>query len=143
MIIVENLQAAETLAEHPALQPLAIIYTAGQPSGPARRHITALCGQVDATLLCPDADLGGVRIANAILNELPTTCAVTTTISDPGSWSHKPQTRWPADGATVAGLTRALGSPAAELARACLDRGYRVEQEAGIYEAVRHWLKAK
>jgi uncharacterized protein DUF2399 len=71
LIIVENLQAAESLAEQPALQPLAIVYTAGQPSAAARRHITALCNEVAATLLCPDADLGGVRIASAILNELP------------------------------------------------------------------------
>jgi Protein of unknown function C-terminus (DUF2399) len=140
LIIVENLQAAENLAEQPALQPLAIAYSAGQPSAAARRHITALCDQVDATLLCPDADLGGVRIASAILNELPPSAAETVTISDAGAWPHKPQCRWPADGATVAGLTRALESPATELARACLNRGYRVEQEEHIYKAVRHWL---
>jgi hypothetical protein len=140
LIIVENLQAAENLAEQPVLQPLAIAYSAGQPSAAARRLITALCDQVDATLLCPDADLGGVRIASAILNELPASASETVTISDAGAWPHKPQHRWPTDGATVAGLTRALESPATELARACLNRGYRVEQEEHIYEAVRHWL---
>jgi Protein of unknown function C-terminus (DUF2399) len=140
LIIVENLQAAESLAEQPALQPLAIVYTAGQPSAAARRHITALCNEVAATLLCPDADLGGVRIASAILNELPASAAETVTISDAGAWPHKPQSPWPADGATAAGLTRALDGPAAQLAWACLNRGYRVEQEERICEAVRHWL---
>lgn len=106
-MIVENLQAAETLAEEPALQPLAIVYSAGQTSAAARRHISSLCDQVGATLLCPDADLGGVRIASAILNELPASAAGTVTISDAGAWPHKPQSRWPADGATVAGLARA------------------------------------
>jgi hypothetical protein len=140
LVIVENLQAAETLAQQPALQPLAIVYSAGQPSPAARQHIAAICGQVAATLLCPDADFGGVRIANAILTELPAPSAETVTVSDAGAWPHKPQPRWPADGATVAGLTRALDSPAGELARACLDRGYRVEQEQYVHEAVWKWL---
>ena len=140
LVIIENLQAAETLAKQPALQPLAIVYSAGQPSPAARQHIAALCSQAAVTLLCPDADFGGVRIANAILSELPAASADTVTISDAGAWPHKPQPRWPADGATVTGLTRALDSPAGELARACLDRGYRVEQEERIHDAVRRWL---
>src|SRR5258708_8798714 len=140
LVIAENLQAAESLAEQPALQPLAIVYSGGQPSAAARRHITALCDQVDATLLCPDADLGAVRIANAIVNELPSSSAETVIFTDAGAWPHKSQSRWPADGATVTGLTRALDSPAAELARACLNRGYRVEQEERIHEAVRHGI---
>lgn len=142
LVIVENLQAAETLAKQPALQPLAIVYSAGQPSPAVRQHIAALCGQVADTLLCPDADFGGVRIANAILSELPAASAETVTVSDAGAWPHKPQPRWPPDGATVTGLTRALDSPAGELARACLDRGYRVEQEERIHDAVRHWLSS-
>ena len=140
LVIAENLQAAETLAQQPALQPLAIVYSAGQPSPAARQHISSLCGQVAATLLCPDADFGGVRIANAVLSELPAASAETVTVSDAGAWLHKPQPRWPADGATMTGLTRALDSPAEELARACLDRGYRVEQEQYVHEAVRQWL---
>ncbi len=112
LVIVENLQAAETLAQQPALQALAIVYLAGQPSPAARRHIAALSSQVVGTLLCLDADLGGVRIANAILSELPAASAETVTVSDAGVWPHKPQPYWPADGVTVTGLTRALDSPA-------------------------------
>ncbi len=144
LVIVENLQAAESLIEQPQAPPatesLAIVYCAGQPSPAARRLIAALCSQVDATLLCPDADLGGVRIAKVIVNDLPPAVAQTVEISDPGKWPHSPQPPWPADGATVTGLTRALDGPASTLARACLARGYRVEQEASIRHAVNHWL---
>ena len=47
-----------------------------------------------ATLLCPDADLGGVRIARVIINDLPPMVARTVEISDPGVW---PQYRAPGD----------------------------------------------
>jgi hypothetical protein len=131
LVIVENLQAAESLLSQSRVnvspRPLAIVYCAGQPSPPARRLIASLCIQTDATLLCPDADLGGVRIAQAILDELPPAVACTVEVSDPGEWPHSPQPPWPADGATVVGLTRALGGPVSALARACLARGYRVE----------------
>lgn len=144
LVIVENLQAAESLIGQPqappATQPLAVIYCAGQPSPAARRLIAALCSQVDATLLCPDADLGGVRIATVILNDLSPAVAQTVEISDPGEWPHHPQPPWPANGATATGLTRALNGPAGTLARACLTRGYRVEQETSIRHAVNHWL---
>ncbi len=144
LVIVENLQAAESLASQSQInvppRPLAIVYCAGQPSPPARRLIASLCSQVDATLLCPDADLGGVRIAQAILNDLPPAVARTVEVSDPGEWPHRPQPTWPVDGATVIGLTCALRGPASTLARACLTRGYRVEQENSIRHAVSHWL---
>jgi hypothetical protein len=147
LVIVENLQAAESLAAQSQTttspQPLAIIYSAGQPSPPARRLIASLCSQVEATLLCPDADLGGVRIARAILDELSPAVTRTVEISDPGEWPHRPQPFWPADGATVTGLTRALDGPVGTLARACLTRGYRVEQETSIRLAVSHWLASR
>ena len=144
LVIVENLQAAESLASQSQInapsRPLAIVYCAGQPSPPARRLIAALCSRVNATLLCPDADLGGVRIAQVILDELPPAVVCTVEVSDPGEWPHHPQPPWPVDGATVTGLTRALRGPASTLARACLNRGYRVEQETSIRHAVSHWL---
>lgn len=147
LVIVENLQAAESLASQPQTQaspqPLAIVYCAGQPSPPARRLIASLCSQVDATLLCTDADLGGVRIARVILDELRPAVSSTVEVGDPGAWPHRPQPPWPADGATVMGLTRALDGPVSALARACLARGYRVEQEASIRQAVSHWLADK
>src|SRR5271169_638622 len=144
LVIVENLQAAESLVSQSQInvppRPLAIVYCAGQSSPPARRLIASLCSQVDATLLCPDADLGGVRIAQAILNDLPPAVGRTVEVSDPGEWPHRPQPPWPVDGATDIGLIRALRGPASTLARACLTRGYRVEQENSIRHAVSHWL---
>ena len=144
LVIVENLQAAETLAEHHDLRRrLGIIYTAGQPSHAARRLIAQLCTDVAATLLCPDADLGGVRIAAAILGALPADIARTVEICDPGAEPHRPQQPWPPDGATITGLRAALNGPAAGLARACLIRGYRVEQEETARRAAIRWLQSR
>lgn len=137
LVIVENLQAAEALeAGLKTTVAIGLVYTSGQPSGAARRHIAELCATADRVLLCPDADLGGVRIAAAILRELPPEVTERVTLCDAGAWDHHPQTRWPDDGASVAGLTRALDGPAAELASACLRRGYRVEQEENILAVV-------
>jgi hypothetical protein len=143
LVIVENLQAAETLADfaRTVADPLAIAYTGGVPGPGVRGHLGELIDQVDSTLLCPDADLGGVRIAAAILDDLPAATAARVTLCDVGRWPHKRQPAWPADGATVASLREAVTGPAASLAAACLDRGYRVEQEEVIAAATFAWLK--
>lgn len=141
LIIVENLQAAEALqAELRARSQFGLIYTAGQPSAAARRLIGDLCDAAERVLLCPDADLGGVRIAAAILGDLPAEIASRVTLCDVGLWPHVPQPPWPADGASVTGLTKALHGPAAGLARSCLARGYRVEQEQNVLAAMNAWL---
>lgn len=129
IVIVENLQAAETLADrHPEL---AVIYTAGPPSDPALRLIGQLATSADRVLVITDADLGGVRIAERLLTAAPTAELV-----DIGVYPHPPAERWPDDGISVAGLIAALGGRAGELARACLDRGYPVEQELATIAAV-------
>jgi hypothetical protein len=143
LIIVENLQAAEAVmstVDHDG--GTSLVYTAGQPSPSARRHIAAVGAQAERILLCPDADLGGVRIATAILRELPHSVATRVTLCDAGAWPHRPQAPWPSDGASVSGLTRALDGPAASLASTCLARGYRVEQEQNVIAAVTDWLSA-
>jgi hypothetical protein len=145
MIVVENLQAAEALADHrsPNDGALAVLYTAGTPSAASLGLIARLAAQFRHILLCPDADLGGVRIATAVLRALPAAVAERVDLLDPGEWPHKPQRPWPADGATVHGLQQHLHGPAAQLARACLDRGYRVEQEDTIRAAAGHWLASR
>jgi hypothetical protein len=134
LIIVENLQAAEALAERIAAPgaAVAVVYTAGTPSAAALAVIGDLCAQIPRVLLCPDADLGGVRIAAAVLDALPEAVAARVSLSDAGEWHHGRQRPWPADGATVRGLRHELDGPASRLARACLARGYRVEQEDTI-----------
>ncbi|MCF6733693.1 DUF2399 domain-containing protein [Blastococcus sp. KM273129] len=142
LVIVENLQAAEVLAERLAAPgtTVAVAYTAGTPSAAALDLLGALIDQVPRVLLCPDADLGGVRIAAAVLDALPPEVAARVTLCDPGEWPHRRQRPWPADGATVRGLRERLDGSAGRLAGACLGRGYRVEQEDTVRAAVEQWL---
>ncbi|MCF6509186.1 DUF2399 domain-containing protein [Blastococcus sp. MG754426] len=142
LVIVENLQAAEALAERVAAPgtTVAVVYTAGTPSAAALDLLVALMNQVPRVLLCPDADLGGVRIAAAVLDALPAEVAARVILCDPGEWPHRRQRPWPIDGATVQGLRERLDGSAGRLAGACLARGYRVEQEDTVRVAVEHWL---
>jgi hypothetical protein len=133
LVIVENLQAAETVSDQ--LRDVALLYTAGLPGKPALRLIRQLAVQATRVLVVPDADLGGVRIAEAVLTVVPDARVV-----DVGAQNHPPRTAWPIDGVSVRGLRVALSGPAALLARGCLDRGYPVEQELAIGEAVRQAL---
>lgn len=133
LVIVENLQAAETVFGQ--LPRVALLYTAGLPGEPALRLIRQLAVQATRVLVVPDADLGGVRIAEAVLMVVPSAVVV-----DVGAQDHPPRAAWPVDGVSARGLRVALSGPAAALARGCLDRGYPVEQELAIGEAVRQAL---
>jgi hypothetical protein len=133
LVIVENLQAAETVFDQ--LRHVALLYTAGLPSGPALSLIRQLAAQAARVLVVPDADLGGVRIAEAVLMAVPNARLV-----DVGVQDHPPRAAWPIEGVSVRGLRVALSGPAASLAQRCLDRGYPVEQELAIGKAVRQAL---
>jgi hypothetical protein len=138
LVIVENLQAAEALEARGGLGA-AVLYCAGVPSASTLGHVSALSSEVTDVLLCPDADLGGVRIAESLTSAMAAWSA-RVAVCDPGDWPHRPQARWPADGYTVRGLREHVAGPAGALARACLARRYRVEQEATVRAAVEHWL---
>ncbi|MDQ3631355.1 MAG: DUF2399 domain-containing protein [Actinomycetota bacterium] len=133
LVVVENLQAAETLADQVA--DIALIYTAGLPGQPALRLIAGLAEQASRVLVVPDADLGGVRIAEAVLSAAPAGDVV-----DVGELEHPPRDPWPTDGVSMLGLHAALSGRAGTLARACLSRGYPVEQELATISAVRRHL---
>ena len=134
LAIVENLQAAEAIAAREAT--LAVIYTAGLPSQGTLRHIAEIAEGAERTALIPDADLGGVRIAEAILSVVPSAELV-----DIGRYPHPPQAPFGIDGVSIAGLRAAKDGAAGGLARAVLRRGYPVEQELAITAAIRDWLK--
>ena len=134
LVVVENLQAAEVLADLMS-QDIALLYTAGLPSRPALRHIASLAARTSSAIVVPDADLGGVRIGEAILKVAPGA-----QLLDVGELDHPPRDKWPEDGVSAQGLRAALAGPAGTLARACLDRGYPVEQELATVEAVRNVL---
>ncbi|WP_157848147.1 DUF2399 domain-containing protein [Streptomyces exfoliatus] len=139
LIFVENLQAAEALLEllAPSGEPPAILYHAGMPSHDILTHITALADQAAHIAIAPDADLGGTRIATAIWNSLTQTAQQRSVICDIGMTpTHTPQEPWPPDSPVWADLRTMLSSPAAALANGCLTRGYPVEQEGCIVEAM-------
>jgi len=133
LIIVENLQAAETLADH--CPGVAVIYPAGLPGPAALALIGAVAGDATNVLLIPDADLGGVRIAELVLGAVPDA-----TLVDIGTFDHPAREPWPEDTLSVRGLRAAVDGPAGALAQACLQRGYPVEQELRTLEAVRRSL---
>ncbi|MCX5103690.1 hypothetical protein [Streptomyces sp. NBC_00439] len=143
LIFVENLQAAEALNEvlTPSGQPPAILYHAGMPSHDILKHITALADQAERVAIAPDADLGGTRIATAIWNSLTKSTQKRSAICDIGMTStHTPQEPWPPDSPIWADLRTMLSSPAVALAKGCLTRGYPVEQEGCIVEAMIAYL---
>lgn len=136
LVIVENLQAAETLADQ--VPEVAVAYTAGLLGQAALGHLAKLASMTKTVLLVPDADLGGVRIAEQVLTAAPAAQLI-----DIGDRPHMPGRRWPEEGASVKGLRSACAGPAGALAWACLERGYPVEQELATVEAVSAKLDVK
>lgn len=137
LVVVENLQAAEVLADR---QPeLAIAYTAGVPGEASLAHLASLAQHAGRVAIAPDADAGGVRIAEAIMRSLPD--GVAATLLDVGISPHRMAAAWSEDSQTLRTLRRAVDGPAGALARACLVRGYPVEQEATTLAVVDQWLR--
>lgn len=137
LVVVENLQAAEALADR---QPeLAIAYTAGVPGEASLAHLASLAQHAARVAVAPDADAGGVRIAEAIMRSLPDGVAVT--LLDVGARPHRGGAAWSEDSQALRTLGGAVDGPAGALARACLHRGYPVEQEAMTLAVVDQWLR--
>jgi hypothetical protein len=130
LVIVENLQAAENVCD--TRTDVAVVYSAGQPSSAALEIIAALAATAARVLVVPDADLGGVRIAERVLSSLPSAARVQ--LIDVGEQPHEP--RDPFAAPTVTALEACSDGLAAQLAKAVLARGYPVEQEAATRAAV-------
>jgi hypothetical protein len=81
-------------------------------------------GEAGRVIACPDADLGGVRIAEQILSVAPHA-----EVLDIGAYPHDRRRPWKPDSTSAVGLRAACEGPAGELARACTQRGYPVEHE--------------
>jgi hypothetical protein len=133
LVVVENLQAAEALAIR--YSDAAIIYSAGVPGPDALRHIAEIGADAPQSIIVPDADLGGVVIATALLTALPTADVV-----DIGSYPHRPRSPFADGGRALTELRERLAEPATTLADAVLERGYPVEQELSTVAAVTDWL---
>lgn len=131
LLVIENLQAAEAVSDRYPEVP--IVYCSGQPSDETLAILARLVNDADEVLIATDADLGGVRIAKRLLGALTD---VRATVLDVGVAPH-------AEGRPFGGGARQLledltteTGQVGLFARACLDRGYQVEQEAVIRAVV-------
>lgn len=129
LVILENLQAAESAADN--FPGTALIYTAGLLAEPTIGLISTIASEATLSALIPDADLGGVRLAEQVVTEIPHT-----TVIDIGSFEHPRRSPWPTNGPTARALDRALRGPAKALAASCIERGYPVEQELATIHAI-------
>jgi hypothetical protein len=134
LAVVENLQAAEAVSDR--LHGLAVVYTAGLLSASALRLIGELAQAAPSVAVIPDADLGGVRIAEQVLS-----VASRASVIDIGEQPHPARDPFQPGGFAERGLRAALGGPATGLASAVLRRGYPVEQELATVTAVRQWVE--
>lgn len=138
LLLVENLQAAETACD--MFPDVAVIWFAGQPADAVLAVCVSAARQTSGPILvAPDADLGGVRIANRLLAALPSRSRVH--VVDAGVGTTAPTTVF--SNVSLDELHRigrdADGPHASHLsafARAVADRGYPVEQEASIRAAL-------
>jgi hypothetical protein len=129
LVVVENLQAAETLAD--ARPGLAIIYSGGMPGRATADWVGRLAERAKSTVIATDADLGGIRIAEQLLAVAPKAHLL-----DVGSVRHEPRPAWPEGSGYRVAIAKCVGGPASPLAEAVLKRGYAVEQELLIIEAL-------
>lgn len=136
LLIIENRQAAETICdEHP---DMALVWCHGQPPDIVATLISQLAGQVGRTIICTDADLGGVRIAARIYDRISQ--GKDCDVLDIGIAPHRPGKPFSPDTLTLlrghAHRSDVIGS----LAEACLSRGYAITQEALVRETLRQAL---
>jgi hypothetical protein len=132
LLIIENRQAAETLGDtHPELP---VIWCHGQPPDPVVALITEAAGQRARTLICTDADLGGVRIAARIHDHLGADTPVR--IIDVGTAPHDPGRVFSTHNRTHLEAFTARTDQIGAFARSCLARSYAIEQEATVRTAL-------
>lgn len=141
LLLVENLQAAETVCDQHS--DIAVVWFAGQPAASVVDVCATLATQAAASnlrvLIAPDADLGGVRIAARLLERLPAVADVR--VIDTGEAAHEIRSRFSdATLTAVQDMTNAeIGAHTHLLhvfAKAVAARGYPVEQEATIRAAI-------
>jgi hypothetical protein len=133
MLVIENRQAAEALADE--FPGLAVIWCHGQPPLRALILIRSVASTVARTIICPDADLGGVRIAARIHDYLPE--GIQRRILDVGDAGPILGRRFGPTALAQLGQLAERQDHVGRFARACHDRGHRVEQEAAIRLSLR------
>jgi hypothetical protein len=129
LVVIENRQAAEAVSD--TSPDLALLWTAGLMGPEGVAAAGELGGRAHRVIICPDADLGGVRIAAQVLDVCPHG-----EVLDIGEFPHEARSPFKRDGVSEIGLRATADGPAGALARACLERGYPVEQELAAAEAL-------
>lgn len=136
LLVIENRQAAEAISDR--YPEAALVWTQGAMGTESLDALAQLARHVGRVVALPDADLGGVRIAEQVLAIAPAAAVV-----DTGGYGHDRRAPWKPDSVSVLGLRVAAQGPAAALAQACLERGYPVEQELAVVKAVQRSLAAE
>lgn len=136
LAVIENRQAAEAASDR--YPDIALFWTAGLMSAEAVLALGQLARQAGDVVVGTDADLGGVRIAEQVLDTAPAA-----QIIDIGAWPHEPRRKWKPASISEIGLRAASTGLAGGLAQACLARGYPVEQELAAIDALDHELSAQ
>jgi hypothetical protein len=136
LLIIENRQAAEAISDW--RPQVALIWCHGQPPARVLDLISRAAAQVEHVVICPDADLGGIRIAARIQDRLA--AQVPRTIVDIGMVEHIEGEKFGEQSrrqiTNLAGRADGVGN----LAQGCLRRGYAIEQEAPARAALRDFL---
>jgi hypothetical protein len=130
LLVIENRQAAEAASDH--YPQHAMLWTQGMMGRHSLDGLRQLSSGNPRVIAIPDADLGGVRIAEQILRVVPGA-----EIVDIGGFPHVPREMFKSGSVHERGLQAATGGPASALAEACLVRRYPVEQELASVEAIR------
>ena len=137
LLVIENRQAAEAICDHHP--EIAVIWCHGQPPDAVLRLIKQAAGFVGQVVICPDADLGGIRIAARVHDHLVP--GARCTVLDIGTVEHVPGDVFSPGSREIIARMAQRHDSVGDLASACLRRGYGIEQEASVRGALRRLLK--
>jgi hypothetical protein len=137
LLVIENRQAAEAICDHHP--EIAVIWCHGQPPNAVLRLIKQAADRVNQVVICPDADLGGIRIAARVHDHLvPGARCI---VLDIGTVEHIAGDVFSPGSREIIARMAQRHDGVGELASACLRRGYGIEQEAPVRGALRRLLK--
>jgi hypothetical protein len=137
LLVIENRQAAEAICDH--YPEIAVIWCHGQPPHAVLRLIKQAADCVDQVVICPDADLGGIRIAARVHDHLGP--GAPCTVLDIGMVEHIAGDAFSSGSREIIARMAQRHDGVGDLASACLRRGYGIEQEAPVRGALRRLLK--
>lgn len=136
LLVIENRQAAEAICD--SYPDTAVIWCHGQPPDPLLDLINQVAVGVNQVVICPDADLGGIRIAARIHDHLPPDTH--RVVVDIGASEHDQGDLFGAMTRTRIAATAERRDAVGDFASNCLTRGYAVEQEAPARAALQTLL---